>query len=400
MGLVLALATAVGLAGSALALEAGPGPQTASLQSAEPRADGGRADLQGTGMRANSPESAMRAADSATASGGKEAMVVKEREHSRPSGPAAATAVGGALGAPGVDWTGWLMRGALSLLTLPMLFWVFTRPRGVNTIAAPGFEVISPTETRRFIPLAEKYTQLDFIGKLKTEGALRISANLNKVSLSSRRFGYLMEDKNYRNALLVNRRRVRRTMLKDGDVLDLGDLTLLYRDNRHAGPQRNTEAATLDAKAAIKFDRALGPIRRGTAMLTSDAHPNRAFYITKNLIFIGRSEDNDLIIKSAHVQYRHARIERVGGRYKLQDLSQAGNTFVNNRRVEQRYLREGDEISVDAYRFKFGFVTRPLRDRPAQSGQVPAAEAAPETDEGLAAEDAVGAALEPEGDPT
>lgn len=268
------------------------------------------------------------------------------------------------------DPLGWMLRGLLALSALPLALWVLHRPRRVNAVTGPGFEVITPSEQRRFIPLEEKVTQLDFVSRIQTLGALRLSANLNKVALSNRRYGYLMEDKNFRNALLVNRRRVRRTLLKDGDVLDLGDLTLLYRDNRNGAALRPAPAAVPEGKVVIKFDRVRGPIRRGTPTLTPEAQPNRVFFLSKNLVFIGRSEDNDLVIKSPHVQNRHAKIERVGSRYKLQDLSTAGNTFVNNRRVEQRYLREGDEIAIDVHRFKFGIITKPLRERPASSEPV------------------------------
>ncbi len=271
------------------------------------------------------------------------------------------------------DWDaeGWMVRAALTLLTLPLAFWLYRRPWRVNAVKGPGFEVVSPTEGRQFIPLEEKFAQLDFVTKLKTIGALRLSANLNKVSLSNRRFGYLMEDKNYRNALLVNRRRVRRTLLKEGDLLDLGDLTLLYRDSRIVNPARNVAVAPPEGKVVIKFDRVRGPIRKGVPVLASESQANRTFFISKNLVFIGRSEDNDLIIKSPDVGSRHAKIERVGGRFKLQDLSSTGSTFVNGRRVEQRFLREGDEIAFDSYRFKFSFVTKPFRERPAQPEALP-----------------------------
>jgi pSer/pThr/pTyr-binding forkhead associated (FHA) protein len=270
-----------------------------------------------------------------------------------------------------VDLTGWGLRGLLALLAAPLVVWVLYLPRSVNKVRGPGFEVITPSEKRQFVALEEKVTQLDFVSRIKTIGALRLSANLNKVGLSNRRFGYLMEDKNFRNALLVNRRRVRRTLLKDGDVLDLGDLTLLYRDSRNGGPIRHTPAPPVEGKAAIKFERARGPIRRGMPMLTSESQPNRVFYMSKNLVFIGRSEGNDLIIKSPNVQTRHAKIERVGSRFKLQDLSTLGNTFVNNRRVEQRFLREGDEIAFDTHRFKFGIVSKPVRERPSGPDSVP-----------------------------
>ena len=277
---------------------------------------------------------------------------------------------GGAVAPAGLDF---LARGLLALGTLPVLVWFFRRQRRVNRIEKPGFEVISPSEMRQFIALEERFHTLDFVNSIKTRGALRLSANLNKVTLSQRRFGTLMADKNIRNALLVNRRRVRRTLLRNGDVLDLGDLTLLYRDHRETQIIRHASITPADGKSQIRFDRPNGPVRKGVPMLISDQLANRPFYMTKNVVFIGRSESNDLVIKSRAVYYRHAKIDKVGGRYKLQDLSKLGNTFVNNRRVEQRFLKDGDEISIENHRFKFQLVTRFSKDRP------PVEESAPST---------------------
>ncbi len=257
---------------------------------------------------------------------------------------------------------GLLSLAALVLFAASAATWIYHKPQTVNRITGPGFEVVSPTEPRHFIPLLEQTHQLDFVANVKTNGDLRLSANLNKVSLSIRRYGYLMEDKNYRNALLVNRRRVRRTLLRDGDVLDLGDMTLLYRDIRDAPFIRRSAVTPPEGKVFIKFNRTRNPVRKGTPVLISEQYPNRQFYISKNLVFIGRSEDNDLVIKSQDVNYKHAKIERVGSRYKIQDLSSTGATYVNNRRVEQRFLKEGDELSIETHRFKYQLVTKPVRE--------------------------------------
>ncbi|MCZ6627718.1 MAG: FHA domain-containing protein [SAR324 cluster bacterium] len=267
-----------------------------------------------------------------------------------------------------------LWHGAAFVATLPVLVWLLLRQRGINKIVSPGFEIITNSEPREFIPLKEKFQHMDFLNQVETKGALRLSANLNKVNLSFRRYGYLLEDKNFRNALLVNRRRVRRTLLRDGDVLDLGDLTLLYRDNREVPITRHSAITPPEGKVQIKFDKARGPVRKGTPMLVCDLPSARNYYITKNLIFIGRSENNDLIVKSRNVAYRHAKIERIGGRYKLLDLANTGNTFVNNRRVEQRMLKDGDEISIDNQRMKFQLVQKPVNELPrvAQSPPEPA----------------------------
>jgi pSer/pThr/pTyr-binding forkhead associated (FHA) protein len=257
-----------------------------------------------------------------------------------------------------------LAMGILPALTVPLWFLLARRPGRINPVDAPGFEVITPSEPRRFIPIPDKFQQLDFLANVKLDSPLRLSANLNRVALSIRRFGYLLEDKNFRNALLVNRRRIRRTLLKDGDVLDLGDLTLLYRDTRSAPALDRPAYTPQSGKAVIKFKRARGPVRKGTPFLVSEQYSNRIFYITKNVAYIGRSENNDLVVKAPSVAYRHAKIERIGSRYKLIDLGMAGNTFVNNRRIEQRYLKEGDLISIDKERFKYLIAPKVIRERP------------------------------------
>ena len=243
-----------------------------------------------------------------------------------------------------------------------LVFWMVARPQPINKISTPGFEVVTPSEKRRFIPLTEKYHQMDFLTDIKTEGQLRLSANLNRVGLSMRSYGYLLEDKNYRNALLVNRRRVRRTPLKDGDILDLGDLTLLYRDNRAAPLERSSGANRQDGKVHVGMERLRGPVRKGTPVLVMEQPQNKSFYITKNMVYIGRSESNDLVVKAEGVAYKHVKIERVGSRLKLTDLASSGNTFVNNRRVEQRVLKEGDEVALEAVKFKFQLANAPVRE--------------------------------------
>ena len=83
-------------------------------------------------------------------------------------------------------------------------------------------------------------------------------------------------------------------------------------------------------------------------------------------MFVGRSEANDLVVKAQNMGYRHARIDKVGGRYKVVNLTNSGNTYVNNRRIESRFLKDGDEVTFDTHKFTFSLVTKPVRER--QSG--------------------------------
>ncbi|MDH4121366.1 MAG: FHA domain-containing protein [Deltaproteobacteria bacterium] len=263
------------------------------------------------------------------------------------------------------EWMGWAGIFVVVAATLAgFLGWSRVRllpQRGLE----PGFELVSTNKPRTFIPLPGKYLTLEFVGEVAAAHQLRVPANLGKVSLSIRRNGYLLEDKNYRNVLLVNRRRVRRTLLKDGDLLDVGELTLVYRDIRvqhHASTSPGESHQVEQEKAYLRFHRPRGPIRKGIPMLIPHQMPNRVYYMTKNMMFIGRSESNDLVVKAANIHLRHAKILRVGGRYKLLDLALAGSTFVNNRRVEQKFLKDGDELAFDLQKFRFQLVTRPLKE--------------------------------------
>ena len=77
------------------------------------------------------------------------------------------------------------------------------------------------------------------------------------------------------------------------------------------------------------------------------------YALVRNVTSLGHSEINDVVLKTDQIALKHAKIIRVGGQYKAQNLSGLEGTFVNNRRIEQRFLRDGDEISIGNYKFKF-----------------------------------------------
>ncbi len=61
----------------------------------------------------------------------------------------------------------------------------------------------------------------------------------------------------------------------------------------------------------------------------------------------GFQVDNDLVSR------RHARIEWTDGRYRIADLGSTNGTFVNDQRVTERDLVDGDRISIGKAMLKF-----------------------------------------------
>lgn len=61
---------------------------------------------------------------------------------------------------------------------------------------------------------------------------------------------------------------------------------------------------------------------------------------------IGSASDNDLVIDAPSVSPQHARVLWINGVYTLHDLTGQNGTYVNDQRVKQRALQDGDKVRV------------------------------------------------------
>jgi pSer/pThr/pTyr-binding forkhead associated (FHA) protein len=240
----------------------------------------------------------------------------------------------------------------LMLTIASCLFW-FWRSRSQpvrKTEVELGFEIITPGENSRFLPLELKNYTLDYLNDIETKNKLRLSANLEKVALTPKQNSFYLEDRNSKNALLVNRRRMNKVLLQNEDVLDIGELTLLFRNRLPAFVLPSAE----EGNPLLYPRRSLtpkGPLPSSTASLRFLGN-RQDFPLVRNIMILGRSETCDMVLEDSSVHLRHARIFRSGTVYKLQNLSTEG-TYLNSRRVEQKELHDGDEIAVGRYVFIF-----------------------------------------------
>lgn len=72
-------------------------------------------------------------------------------------------------------------------------------------------------------------------------------------------------------------------------------------------------------------------------------------------ISIGRGYPSDIVLDDVTVSREHARISRDDRGFKIADPGSLNGTYVNRVRVDSVYLRNGDEIQIGKYRFKFVF---------------------------------------------
>ena len=73
---------------------------------------------------------------------------------------------------------------------------------------------------------------------------------------------------------------------------------------------------------------------------------SQVYDILKPIIKIGRSQDNDIILKDPHVSRNHAEVRSENGYYEIIDLGSTGGIRVNGNQVSRSMLKRGDVIEL------------------------------------------------------
>jgi len=84
------------------------------------------------------------------------------------------------------------------------------------------------------------------------------------------------------------------------------------------------------------------------------------FPLFKDRVTIGRTAENDIQLKMAYVSRRHAVVLTEGDATRVIDWGSKNGVYVNSEKVKERYLSNGDIVSVG--NAKFRYEERPKRD--------------------------------------
>ena len=72
----------------------------------------------------------------------------------------------------------------------------------------------------------------------------------------------------------------------------------------------------------------------------------RDFPLEKEVVSIGRLPESDITLKDPGASRNHAEIRSGEGGYTLRDLGSTNGTMLNNQRVTERELEDGDRITI------------------------------------------------------
>jgi two-component system, cell cycle response regulator len=117
-------------------------------------------------------------------------------------------------------------------------------------------------------------------------------------------------------------------------------------DERATDPLRTSITSVGDIQSPVEREVASLVILRGVELRP----PVR---LGLDGLVIGRSTDADLSIEHESISRQHCRVEATPEGYRIRDLQSTNGTFVNDRKIDMTYLRDGDQIRAGRVILKF-----------------------------------------------
>lgn len=102
---------------------------------------------------------------------------------------------------------------------------------------------------------------------------------------------------------------------------------------------------------------------RAKLVITDGEQKGKTYYLNRNRTFFGRGTDNDVVLLDIAVSRRHARIDRHVEGFRLVDLQSSNGSQVNERRITEAELFDGDVVQLGESPMTFETLGRP-RERP------------------------------------
>ena len=96
-------------------------------------------------------------------------------------------------------------------------------------------------------------------------------------------------------------------------------------------------------------------LEKGSAALLVRSGPqkNQKFILAGKSIFLGRSDEANIVLDDVTVSRTHALISKDSNTWSIADRDSLNGTYVNFIRISDTKLSAGDDIQIGKYRFTF-----------------------------------------------
>ena len=103
----------------------------------------------------------------------------------------------------------------------------------------------------------------------------------------------------------------------------------------------------------VQVDLSTLPADGGVLIVRSGPQAGDTFVLADPLTRLGRHPDSEIMLDDITVSRRHADVERTPSGYIARDAGSLNGTYVNQERIDEAPLRQGDELQVGKFRLVF-----------------------------------------------
>ena len=170
---------------------------------------------------------------------------------------------------------------------------------------------------------------------------------------------YQIYDLGSKRGTLVNGKPIEKCEFSSGDIVQVGDLKLLFEIVDEAAVSGRLASSAPDSDESDAQARVGGIITKTACstpaliVIDGDDRGKRLTLSGKKSFNVGRSPKTDLRLSDNKVSRRHCQIEDQGNHHVIVDLDSANGTVVNGDRIKKAVLKEGDFIRLGFTMLKY-----------------------------------------------
>ncbi len=165
---------------------------------------------------------------------------------------------------------------------------------------------------------------------------------------------YVIKNLAVQDGTFVNGNRIETVDLHDGDRINISGYEMIFHLRGTSASARQQASLALDPINPAHIASRLAGVNANVdgACLVDAAgqrFPIHAGAVTR----VGRALDNEIVVSHSSISRHHASIAAANSTFEMRDLNSQNGTFIDNRRVAQARLKDGDSIRFGDVPFTF-----------------------------------------------
>lgn len=202
------------------------------------------------------------------------------------------------------------------------------------------------------------FTETIVIGREQSNGlVIHDPASSRRHCRLTREAGaYYLEDLKSSNGTLLNGRRASKIEIAEGDRIEVGEVAITFRaaDVAPAADEPVVESPIVEPPTPVPSVLEEEPAaNNGAAPQVEIVGGDGPVEIRDTPFNIGRRAGNHLVVADKRVSGLHAKIERRGAQWVIEDCGSGNGLFIGKEKVDQQRLLNGMEITLGSTQLRF-----------------------------------------------